>query len=101
MISLSGSSSSPCQRLKCAAVAWRSSAKPIIGGYWFQPLMTASAALRRTSSGPGSSGKPWPRLTAPVSRASRDMTSKTLVWRDEKIGFMAGSRLAAGRRQPL
>src|SRR3954447_3498881 len=61
---------------------------PIMGGYWFQPLTTASAALRRTSSGPGSSGNPWPRFTAPVSRASRDMTSNTEVSMLAKIGFM-------------
>src|SRR5215218_212633 len=69
-------------------MAARSSGKPIIGGYWFQPSTTASAALRRTSSGPGSSGKPCPRLTAPVSRASRDMTSNTVVGRSARIGFM-------------
>src|SRR3954453_4912609 len=69
-----------------------------MGGYWFQPSTTASAALHRTSSGPGSSGKPWPRLTAPVSRASRDMTSNAVVGRLAKIGFM-GSDL--GRRTAL
>ena len=31
--------------------------------------------------GPGSSGKPWPRLIAPVSRARLDITSKTVVGR--------------------
>src|SRR5688572_5655178 len=72
-------------------MAGRSSGRPIMGGYWFQPLTTASAALPRTSSGPGSSGKPCPRLTAPVSRASRDMTSNTVVGRSARIGFMNSS----------
>ena len=58
-----------------------------MGGYWFQPETAASAAFRRTSSGPGSSGKPWPRLTAFVSRARRDMVSKIVVSRDAKIGL--------------
>src|SRR5215207_5699094 len=61
-----------------------------MGGYWFQPSITASAARCRTSSGPRSSGKPWPRLTAPVSRASRDMVSNTVVGRSAKMGFMRG-----------
>src|ERR687894_1699228 len=69
-------------------MAWRSSGIPIMGGYWFQPSTTASAALRRTSSGPGSSGKPCPRFTAPVSPARRDITSKTEVGTSAKIGFM-------------
>src|SRR5215470_16930170 len=64
---------------------------PSIDGYWFHPSTTASAALRRTSSGPGSSGKPWPRLTASCSRASRDITSKTETGRSAKTGFMEQS----------
>src|SRR3954471_17467913 len=54
--------------------------------------MTASAAFSRTSSGPGSSGKPWPRLTASCSRARRDMTSNTETGRSAKTLFITGGR---------
>src|ERR1700704_4508740 len=50
--------------------------------------MTASAAARRMSSGPGSSGKPWPRLMAWLSRASCDITSKMVTGRSAKTLFM-------------
>src|SRR5436190_19238646 len=50
--------------------------------------MTASAAARRISSGPGSSGKPWPRLMALLSRASCDIASKTVTGRSAKTLFM-------------
>src|SRR6476620_11967714 len=50
--------------------------------------MTASAAARRMSSGPGSSGKPWPRLMAFLSRASCDITSKMVTGRSAKTLFM-------------
>src|ERR1044071_8836675 len=68
--------------------ALRSSGSPIIGGYWFQPLTTASAAFASTSSGNGPSGNPWPRLTASCSRASRDITSNTETGRLAKTEFM-------------
>ena len=48
-------------------------AGPRIGGYWLEPRISASAARATTSSGQPKSGKPWPRLTAPCSRASADM----------------------------
>src|SRR5882724_5219897 len=50
--------------------------------------MTASAAARRMSSGPGSSGKPWPRLMALLSRASCDIASKMVTGRSAKTLFM-------------
>src|SRR6266446_8109202 len=50
--------------------------------------MTASAAARLISSGPGSSGKPWPRLMALLSRASCDIASKTVTGRSAKTLFM-------------
>src|SRR3978361_1528263 len=40
------------------------------------------------SSGPGSSGKPWPRLMALLSRASCDIASKTVTGRLAKTLFM-------------
>ena len=42
---------------------------PAIGGYWFERSVSARAAASTTSGGPFESGKPWPRLIAPVSRA--------------------------------
>src|SRR6266540_582983 len=61
---------------------------PIIDGYWLYPFTVASAAARRISSGPGSSGKPWPRLMALLSRASCDIASKTVTGRSAKTLFM-------------
>ena len=64
---------------------------------------TASAAARRMSSGPGSSGKPWPRLMALLSRASCDIASKI---GDRKVAqkpcsWTSSERSAAGLgRQP-
>ncbi len=49
--------------------------------------MRASAALARMSCGPGASGKPWPRLMAPCSRARPDMVSKIEVGIAAKVGF--------------
>ena len=71
-----------------AATASRSSGRPRIGGYWLAAPVSASAALATTSSGQPKSGKPWPRLTAPNSRAAIDICSKIEVGRLEKIGFM-------------
>src|SRR3984893_9490022 len=62
--------------------------------------MTASAAARRMSSGPGSSGKPWPRLMALLSRASCDIASKMVTGRSAKTLFrevMRGSGRRLGR----
>src|SRR5882724_5258325 len=50
--------------------------------------ITASAAARRMSSGPGSSGKPCPRLMALLSRASCDIASKIVTGRSAKTEFM-------------
>ena len=62
---------------------------------------TASAAARRMSSGPGSSGKPWPRLIALLSRASCDIASKIVTGRSAKTLFMdvmAASAAGPGRQ---
>src|SRR6202008_3795798 len=63
--------------------------------------MTASAAARRMSSGPGSSGNPWPRLMALLSRASCDIASKMVTGRSAKtlfIDVMERSAAALGRQ---
>src|ERR1700716_35631 len=58
--------------------------------------MTASAAARRMSSGPGSSGKPWPRLMALLSRASCDIASKIVTGRSAKTLFIDVMARSAG-----
>ena len=62
-----------------AAPPARTSGKPPLGGYWLDRVISASAAARRISSGPCASGKPWPRLIAPVSRARADIFSKMVA----------------------
>src|ERR1700733_9032252 len=59
--------------------------------------MTASAAARRISSGPGWSGNPWPRLMALLSRASCDIASKIVTGRSAKTLFMDVMEASAGR----
>src|SRR5438270_8178217 len=52
------------------------------------------------SSGPGSSGKPWPRLIALLSRASCDIASKIVTGRSAKTLFIdVIKRLARPGRQ--
>src|ERR1700688_2747318 len=49
------------------------------------------------SSGPGSSGKPWPRLIASLSRAACDIASKIVTGRSANTLFMdVIERSAAG-----
>ena len=53
---------------------------PAPGGYWLpRPAMIAAAAASAISRGPSVSGKPWPRLTAPVVTASADISAKIVV----------------------
>src|ERR1700761_4488073 len=59
--------------------------------------MVASAAARRMSSGPGSSGKPWPRLIALLSRASCDIASKMVTGRSAKTLFIEIMERSAAR----
>ena len=46
------------------------------GGYWLTPARIAAIAASAISVGPSVSGKPCPRLTAPVSTASADISAK-------------------------
>src|SRR6202158_6125343 len=53
------------------------------------------------SSGPGSSGKPWPRLIASLSRAACDIASKMVTGRSANTLFMevmSGSAAGPGRQ---
>src|SRR5687768_6744636 len=49
------------------------------GGYWFWPPRSASTAAASISGGPSVSGKPCPRLTAPVRTARADISAKIVV----------------------
>src|SRR5574338_349656 len=57
------------------------------------------------SSGPGSSGKPWPRLMASLSRAACDIASKIVtgrsaktLFREELLEAIAGSTTDLARK---
>src|SRR5262249_59162684 len=49
------------------------------------------------SSGPGSSGKPWPRLIALLSRAACDIASKMVTGRSAKTLLLVGMEISAAR----
>ena len=49
------------------------------GGYWLTPVRIASTAASSTSAGPSVSGKPCPRLIAPVDVARADIWAKIVV----------------------
>ena len=61
------------------------------GAYWLAPDSNARSAAAITSRGPSTSGKPWPRLTAPVRTASADIVEKI-------VGGMPSRRAAVRRR---
>ena len=48
------------------------------GAYWLAPSASARRAAAITDAGPSTSGKPCPRLTAPVRTASADISEKTV-----------------------
>src|SRR5438309_11157991 len=50
-----------------------------MGGYWFRPRVIASVTACTRRGSQSKSGKPWPRLTAPLSAASADVTVKMVV----------------------
>src|SRR5581483_4673579 len=60
-------------------MASRSAAMPSPGGYWLAPAVIAWRAASSIAGGPSSSGKPWPRFTAPIRAASADISAKTVV----------------------
>ena len=60
-------------------MAWRSLGMPGSGAYWLWPARSASTAASTITDGPSSSGKPCPRLMAPVRSASAVISVKMVV----------------------
>ena len=60
-------------------MAWRSVGMPGSGAYWLCPARSASTAASTMGDGPSSSGKPCPRLMAPVRSASAVISVKMVV----------------------
>src|SRR6185369_14461265 len=75
-----------------AATASRSTGTPVIGGYWFSPFVIASVTACTRRGSQSKSGKPWPRLTAPFSAASADMTVKMVVPTAGSLVWIGGVR---------
>ncbi len=88
--SVAGSYDSPYRPSRCTATASRSSGSPGPGGYWFAPERIASTAASSTPAGPGSSGKPWPRLMDPVRTARADISAK-IVSPNSRMRSTSGS----------
>src|SRR6476646_4509277 len=57
----------------------RRTGMPAIGGYWLRPDRIAASTASSSFGSQSKSGKPWPRLTAPRSCASADITVKIVV----------------------
>ncbi len=58
-------------------MAARSRSLPQVTAYWLTSARMASTAASFRSSGAGKSGKPWARLIAPCSRATRVISRMT------------------------
>src|SRR5579859_2554663 len=67
----SGSTSSPLNHRTFSAIACRRRGAPQVTAYWLCPSASACAPAASRSAGAGKSGKPWARLIAPCSIASR------------------------------
>ena len=63
---------------------------PSPGGYWLWPSRIAATAASITAAGPSVSGKPCPRLTAPVRTASADISAKIVVPKPRRREASAG-----------
>ncbi len=50
-----------------------------MGAYWFEPARMWRETRSKSSGEAEKSGKPWDRLMAPHSAASRDITVKIVV----------------------
>src|SRR5690606_33311391 len=77
--SASGSGRWPYSAPVLSAIASRRAAMPVIGAYWLWPARIARSSASTRRAGTSKSGKPWPRLTAPCSAASCDITVKMVV----------------------
>src|SRR5215217_3029795 len=76
-------------------MAWRSTGSPSGGGYWLTPPRMAATAASSTSAGPSVSGKPCPRLMAPVAIASEVISPKIVVPKPSSLA-VSGDRARAG-----
>ena len=81
-------------RVRCAAIAARSSGRPGPGGYWLTPDAIASCAAASIDGGPSVSGKPCPRFTAPVRAASAVISAKIVEVNGSRRGTKAFRRTA-------
>ena len=74
---------------------------PMPGAYWLAPASSAAAAAATTDAGPSTSGKPWPRLSAPVRTASADISLKTVggMWAS-RAGTASGFAVGTTPRYP-
>src|SRR5690625_5064750 len=79
VISAPGSTATPYTRWTFSAIASRRAGMPVMGAYWLCPWRMARSRASTSRGGTSKSGKPWPRLTAPCSAASWDMTVKMVV----------------------
>src|ERR1700761_6826716 len=70
------------------------------GGDWVTPAAMASCAARSMAGGPSSSGKPWPRLTAPMRAASADISANTVVAYGRSCGTVMVVELRAPHLGP-
>src|SRR6266850_451819 len=77
VISVSGSTASPCVARIWPAMASRRLFAPQVMAYWLTPSAIAWRAACLISSGASKSGKPWARLIAPWSIACRVISRMT------------------------
>src|SRR5436190_7875233 len=76
----------------------RRTGMPAIGGYWLSPERIAASTASSSRGSQSKSGKPWPRLTAPRSCASADITVKIVVPTVGRRVVTAGVLGSAGSR---
>ena len=83
------------------AIASRRFVAPQVIAYWLMSSWIAFAAASLSSCGQAKSGKPWARLTAPASTASRFISRMTdsvkLAALAKDPGWLIGGRQAARR----
>ena len=91
-----------------SAIASQSAGRPAIGAYWLWPrAQVLGDQLRAGARAASKSGNPWPRLIAPASAASRDITVKIVVptpgslLSGSGITRLAGDRLLHVQFAPL